>query len=625
MRIPDARFVCFFGFAIFLAPAQTFTITTVAGGGSSIIDGGPATGRHLAEPTGVALDVLGNLFIADAGADVVYKVDTTGIITTFAGMSQKPGYSGDGKAATEAQLNQPKSVAVDAAGNVYIADYGNSVVRKVAPDGSISTFAGNGQVESSPGGTGDHGPPTSAELSGPTSVALDSSGDLYIADTNVRRVREVSGGTITTVAGTGLACCSGEGGPAVMASISAPEQISFDSSGDLLIAESNAWVHKVSGGILSRLAGTGIAGYSGNGGLATSAQLGAGVDGVIAFAGNIYIADTYNNLIRVVDPNGVIETAAGTTTCGYTGDGGLSLTAELCQPMGMAMYGDSIYFADYQNGVVRRMTLNGTPSIMTGGILNAASYAVLNGAGTPVAPGSLVAIFTAPLGVPAAAFSGTSLPDSLGGVTVTFNSVPAPIVQVWPGNALSPIPYVSAQVPFEVLAPGQTSATVAVELTVNNVPAPILYEQIVPSSPGIFTIPPNGKGNAILVFINPMTNQPAIAAPLDAGLSYPTAPIPRGTLGFFYVTGLGAMTPGVPDGSGACPASDSYCYANAMPTVTVGGASADVKFAGQAPGFPGVFQVNIVIPQNAPTGTVPLVITSADGSVSSNLALITVQ
>ncbi len=625
MRIPDARFVCLFGFAIFLAPAQTFTITTVAGGGSAITDGGPATGHVLAEPTGVALDALGNLFIADAGADVVYKVDTSGIITTFAGMSGKPGYSGDGKAATQAQLNQPKSVAVDAAGNVYIADYGNWVVRKVASDGTISTFAGNNHAESSPGGTGDNGPATSAELSGPTGVALDSSGNLYIADSNVHRVREVSGGTISTVVGNGLVCCSGEGGPAVNASISAPEQLAFDSSGNLLIAESNAWVHEVSGGILTRLAGTGTAGYAGDGGPATSAQLGAGVQGVIAFGGDVYIADTYNNVIRVVDSTGTIYTRAGNGTCGYTGDGGTSLSAQLCQPMEMAVFANSIYFADYQNGVVRRMTLNGTPSIMTGGILNAASYAVLNGAGAPVAPGSLVAIFTAPLGIPAATFSGSSLPDSLGGVTVTFNSVPAPIVQVWPGNALSPTPYVSAQVPFEVLAAGQTSATVAVELTVNNVPAPIIYEQIVPSSPGIFTIPPNGKGNAILVFINPMTNQPAIAAPLDAGLSYPTAPIPRGTLGFFYVTGLGAMTPGVPDGSGTCPAADGYCYANATPTVTVGGVSADVKFAGQAPGFPGVFQVNIVIPQNAPTGTVPLVITSADGSVSSNLALITVQ
>jgi uncharacterized protein (TIGR03437 family) len=181
-------------------------------------------------------------------------------------------------------------------------------------------------------------------------------------------------------------------------------------------------------------------------------------------------------------------------------------------------------------------------------------------------------------------------------------------------------PYISAQVPFEV------SGTVPVVITVNGTPSPAVQESIIPSQPGIFTIPATGEGNGILVFVNPATNQPAIAAPPSSGITYPIAPIPRGIGGFFYVTGLGAMTPAVPDGSGVCPAPNGVCSANATPTVLVGGITAPVAFAGQAPGFPGVFQVNITIPQNAPTGSsVSLVVKSADGTVTSNTATIAVQ
>ncbi len=163
-------------------------------------------------------------------------------------------------------------------------------------------------------------------------------------------------------------------------------------------------------------------------------------------------------------------------------------------------------------------------------------------------------------------------------------------------------------------------------LTVNATPSAAVQASIVPSAPGIFTIPPSGQGNAILAFVNPATNSVAIAAPANASIGYPTAPIPRGTAGFFYVTGLGAMTPPVADGSGACPASNGLCTPNAMPQVVIGGIPAQVAFAGQAPGYPGVSQVNITVPQNAPTGSsISLVVKSPDGSVTSNMATIAVQ
>jgi len=354
---------------------------------------------------------------------------------------------------------------------------------------------------------------------------------------------------------------------------------------------------------------------------------------VTRFAANsIAVIDTSSNtVVGTVSlgafPNGVAVTPDGKyayvgTSIDATGNGnGTVSVIDTSSNTAVAMVG--VGSTPYGLAFAPGGGAPSSPTILAGGIVNAASYAQVNGAGSPVAPGSLVAIFTSALSAQAAYFSTATLPSALGEVSVTFNNVTAPMVAVSPTGQY---PYVSAQVPFGVLAAGKTSGTVPVVITVNNTPSPAIQESIVASQPGIFTIPATGQGNAILTFVNPGTNQPAIAAPPNSGISYPTAPIPRGTGGFFYATGLGAMTPAVPDGSGTCPAANGICNANATPTVTVGGITAPVIFAGQAPGFPGVFQVNITIPQNAPTGgNVSLVVKSADGSVTSNTATIAVQ
>lgn len=204
-------------------------------------------------------------------------------------------------------------------------------------------------------------------------------------------------------------------------------------------------------------------------------------------------------------------------------------------------------------------------------------------------------------------------------MSVTFGGFTAPIVAVSPTGAN---PFISVQVPFEALPAGQTAASLPVVLTVNNTPSAAVQASIVRSAPGIFTIPPTGQGNAILVFSAPMTNTAAIAAPVGASVGYPAAPIPRGTPGFFYATGLGAMTPPVPGVSRLKRPLQRQRDAAGFHR----GVSAPVGFAGQAPGFPGVFQVNITVPQNAPTGNaVSLVVKSADGTVTSNIATIAVQ
>lgn len=260
-----------------------------------------------------------------------------------------------------------------------------------------------------------------------------------------------------------------------------------------------------------------------------------------------------------------------------------------------------------------------TPSVAAGGVLNGASFAKdSSGLGSPVAPGSLVAIFGAFSGAVLASADSVPFSASLGNVSVTFNGVPAPLELVSPAGAF---PFVTAQVPFEALPAGQTSATVNVVVTVNNVSSPAEQTTIVPAAPGVFTIPPNGISNGIFVFVDPSDNIAKIAAPASASASigYPTAPVPRGTTGFFYATGLGAMTPPVSDGDGGLEGNPPVTHnANATPTVLVGGITAQVLFAGQAPGYPGVSQINIVIPQNAPTGdAVPLQIQTADGSITS--------
>jgi uncharacterized protein (TIGR03437 family) len=190
---------------------------------------------------------------------------------------------------------------------------------------------------------------------------------------------------------------------------------------------------------------------------------------------------------------------------------------------------------------------------------------------------------------------------------------------VTPGG---PYPYVSAQVPFEVLSSGQASASVPIVVTVNGVPSTPVQTPIVASAPGIFTIPATGQGNAILVNLLDYS----VAAPAGSIPGFTTHPIPRGQTAYFYVTGLGVMTPSVTDGSGTCPATNALCSANAQPTVSVGGVPAQVSFAGQAAGYPGVMQINIAVPQSAPTGnSVPLIVKSADGTVTSNTATVAVQ
>jgi sugar lactone lactonase YvrE len=341
-------------------------IMTIAGNGISGDrgDGGPATSARLMVG-GCAVDSAGNLYIADLYR--VRMINTAGMISTVAGTGT-PGYGGDGGSATAALLFCFDGIAVDAKGNLFIADASNNRVRRVTPDGIITTVAGNGAS----GKAGDGGPATAAQLEHPQGVAVDAKGNLYIADSNNHRIRKVApNGIISSIVGggPGEGREAGDGRPALQGVVISPISVALDAKGNLFIA---SWfrhrIRKVSlDGIISTVAGDGISGYRGDGGPATSARLaspfGVAVDG----SGNLFIADSYNQRIRKVTPNGIINSIAGDGSAGFFGDGGPARLARFQNPTSVAVDGaGNVYVGDMGNRRIRRITPTGVMTTVAG-------------------------------------------------------------------------------------------------------------------------------------------------------------------------------------------------------------------------------------------------------------------
>ncbi|MEU9581004.1 RICIN domain-containing protein [Streptomyces chilikensis] len=331
-------------------------ITTIAGTGDAGAqkDDGPAVTARLDRPYGLAMDSTGTLYLSDHNNHRVRKVTTDGRIRTVAGTGTA-GFGGDHGPALSAQLDCPREVAVDRAGNLYIADSENHRIRKVTADGQIRTVAGTGTA----GFSGDGGPATSAELNCPYGVAVDSTGNLYIADTDNHRVRKVTpDGRIRTVAGTGTPGFSGDGSPAAAAQLNGPYGVAVDGAGDLYITDAdNHRVRKVAGdGTISTVAGTGTDGFSGDGGPATSARLDFPLGVVADHTGALYVSDHNNHRVRKIAGDGTISTVAGTGTDAFSGDGGPATSAQLNYPFGLAVdCVGALYIADYVNNRVRKV------------------------------------------------------------------------------------------------------------------------------------------------------------------------------------------------------------------------------------------------------------------------------
>ena len=342
-------------------------VSTIAGTGTYGFggDGGLATSASLAYPSDVYVTPTGELLIADSGNNRVRKIAANGIITTLAGTGTY-GFGGDGGPATSALFSSPNAITQDAAGNLYVADKNNNRIRKIDNDGIITTLAGNGIT----GNTGDGGPATQAAIGSPAYLTFDASGALYSTQTGgwVRRID--TNGIISTVAGTGIADFGGDGGPATQAALNNPAGIRINAAGDIFVADQrNYRVRRISGGTISTIAG----GFTGDGGPATSAYMRSAdfidtpTNATVDKSGNVYITDRYSHQIRKMTPAGIMSTLAGTGVIGYTGDGGPATQAKLAYPRGVAAdQAGNLFFVDQSNSRIRKINTAQTISTVAG-------------------------------------------------------------------------------------------------------------------------------------------------------------------------------------------------------------------------------------------------------------------
>jgi sugar lactone lactonase YvrE len=481
--------------------------------------GGEATTSSLNMPGGLAVDSAGNIYIADTDDNTVLEVSTLGIVTTVAGTGLQS-YGGDGGPATSAFLDAPAGIAIDANNNLYICDTHNNRVREVV-GGIINTIAGTGAA----GFSGDGTAATGAMLDLPTAVAVDSKGNVYIADTDNNRIREIVGTTINTVAGNGLQIYSGDGGLATAAGIDSPNGVAVDAQFNLYIGDTHnqrVRMVTVATGIITTLAGTGFKGFTADGPSSAAAlarPLGVAVNG----SGNVYVADSDNNRIRSIGGNSV-TTIAGNGIQGFSGDGSAATSASLDSPQALTTNGAAVMFADTGNNRIRSVS-NGMIDTVAGDGSSGTESLVVNGSPNSVyGTGSLSAMFSN------GALTGTGLVTFYDGVTST-----SPVI------GTSPLSSNMASISTTLLSAG-THYVVAsyagdgnnpainsgmfvlvvtpVQLTAVANSVSLLYGQAIPALTGTLTgLLPQDAGNVTAVFSTTatMTSAPG-AYPITVAL-----------------------------------------------------------------------------------------------------------
>jgi uncharacterized protein (TIGR03437 family) len=586
------RYLCYVGLVVPLF-GQGLTVTTVAGDGvlGFAGDNGPALNSEIWAIAGIAVDNAGNIYFSDTGNSRVRKVNAaTGIITTIAGNSIR-GYSGDGGPATSASLQFPHGIAVDGNGNVYIGD-GNQVLRKVDTNGMITTIAGTSIY----GYSGDGGLATKAQVSLVTGIVVDPAGNIIFSDADNHAIRKITPlGIISTIAGTGTAGHTGDGGPALAATLNLPNSVAFDAAGNLYITEpGNNDVRMITPqGIISTVAGSTKLGHGGDGGLAINALFNDPQGSIVDQAGNLYITDEDSQLIRIVAPNGIINTIAGTGTKGFSGDGGPSVDAQVFLPEGIALAPNgTIYFVDSGNNRIRALVpppVTALPSIKTGGVISASAFGAL----PAISPGGWIEIYGSNLAVQTNSwagvnFTGTAAPTSLIGTSVTIGGAPAFIEYVSATQINAQVPSGVATGPQQLIVKTPAGSTAAYTVTVNA------------AEPGLLAPPSfNVGGTQYVVALFP--DQSTYVLPPGAIPGVTSKRAQPGDVLTIYGVGFGAVTP-------AISAGQVVSEANSIPgfQMMFGSTPATTQYAGLAPSAIGLYQFNVVVPNVPASDTTPL-------------------
>ena len=584
----------FLALAVLSVCSGQAVISTVAGNGTMVYsgDGGPATKAALGIPPDVAVDSAGNLYIVDRSNNRIRKVDTSGTISTFAGNGNMDS-SGDGGAATSAALFLPTAIAVDGSGNVYIAD-GGSGLRKVDTKGIITSVP----VISS----------FLSKIASPGGMTTDSAGNVYVSDLNGSAIYKLDkSGVLTTVAGGALGF-SGDGGPATKAALNFPAGVAVDSAGNLYFADKgNNRVRKVdTKGVITTFAGTGTAGYSGDGGPATGAKLGlnltAAFQGVaVDSAGNVYIADPANNRVRMVNPSGIISTFAGNGTPFATGslgngDGGPPASASVMTPYGVKVdSAGNVVIADTGHNLIRKVTggvaTGGSgPTISANGVVNGASFQ------PGIVANSWVTIQGAGLATKTDDWSHSivngALPTSLDGVSVSMGGKAAYIYYISPGQ-------------LNVLAPDVPAGPITVTVTTAAGTSAPFATTASAYGPAFFGWP----GNQVVATQTDYSY--AVKPGTFAGAT--TISAKPGDVIVLWATGFGPTNPTPPPGL-AVPGDKAYSTSS-PPGITMDNVTATVYGAALAPGSVGLYQIAILVPPSLADGDWP--IQALIGGVSS--------
>jgi len=557
-----------------MVPAVSQTITSVAGNSSwGLI-------------YNVTVDGAGNIYVADNTKHNVYKVDTLGSTVTIAGTGLA-GLTGDGALATAARLNQPTGLALAPDGTIYIADATNDRIRKIAPNGIITTFAGTTQ-----GFSGDGGPASAAKLNEPISLALDAAGNLFFVDAANFRIRKIStNGTITTVAGSGRCpVLSGDGGLATAAD-ACPGWLALGPDGSIYFTDDGdarffgyPRIRKVAtNGIITTVAGGATSVSSGDGGPATAARLKSASGIAVDSAGNLFISDAADCRIRKVDVSGLITTYAGTVACGSLGDGGDAVKAQLNFPSGSTFdAAGNLYVTDRNNFKVRKISPPPAPAIRT---TSSVLTSFVGNAG--FSSNTYVEIYGANFSTSSrlwagSDFNGSNAPTSLDGISVTVNGKPAFVYYISPGQ-------ININTP-EDTATGPVAIQVKTPLGLSNV-VNVTRSRI---SPTLQTVPQfNIGGKQYVVALTPDFKSFIGRPGMLQGVSFVTAR-PGDTVSI-YALGCGPTSP---------PTQAGVIAAQGLPIalpfqLKIGGVPASVPFAGMVGGSIGLYQFNVVIPSVA--------------------------